>query len=141
MEFIYRTMIEEHGLPKLGASASTLGVRKGKDIATDENGLVHCPDFQVGHKNGMSCAPLIADLPEFAIPVEWGGNNTRVKLWRIRVADLGPELTAEQDAPTHVSIGPSTTRTFVDFVQAIQSTAPLWELMTVTKSLSHASED
>lgn len=133
MEFLYRAMIEEDGMPKLGASATTLGVRIGKDIETDD-GYVHLPDFQRDQKNGVSCSPSVSDLPAFAIPVEWGGRNTRVQVWKIRVEDLGRQLTAEQDGQTHISVGPARTMTFDAYVQAIQSTAPKWELVAAKGS-------
>jgi hypothetical protein len=68
MQFLYRAMAEKRGLPKLGSSATTLGVRKGKDIDVDVAGNVWRPDFSRGARNGVSCAPTVADLPEFAIP-------------------------------------------------------------------------
>lgn len=127
-------MIEKDGLPRVGPSATKLGVRKDKDIETDDDGNVHRPNFQHGHKNGMSCSPSIAHLPAFALPVEWGGGNERTRVWRIRPDALGPDLVAEQDGATHISIGPSRTMTLDEFTRAIESTAPQWELVVAPES-------
>lgn len=130
MDYLYRAMAEEKGSPRLGVSATTLGVRIGKDIEVDESGDVSRPDFSRGAHNGMSCAPMIGDLPEFAIPTSWGGSNDRTSIWRIRPSRLGPDLLAGQDRPGHVSIGPARKMPFTEFVSAIQRTAPFWELVT-----------
>lgn len=140
MEFLYRAMAEERGLPKLGSSATTLGVRKGKDIDVDDADDVRLPDFSRGARNGVSCAPTVADLPDFALPQDWGGTNPRTRIWRIRPADLGPDLVAGLDKPGHVSIGPGRTMSFAQFVQAIQRTAPLWELVTLESETQDESE-
>lgn len=86
-EGIYRAMLEENGMPKLGASASTLGIRKGKDIVPDPSGVVHRPSFQPRQPNGLSCVPRISDLPRFALPVAWGGRNKNLVVWMIDAAD------------------------------------------------------
>jgi len=130
MEFVYRAMVAEDGLPKVGCSATTLGVRRGKDIDVDELGDVDVPDFSHGARNGVSGAASVSDLPEFAIPEAWGGTNRRTQIWRICCADLGPELVAAVDKPGHVSIGPARKMPFAAFAAAIQRTAPFWELVT-----------
>jgi hypothetical protein len=123
-------MVDDSGLPRLGSSATTLGVRKGKDIEVDGNGLVHRPAFQPGGKNGVSCAPTIRRLPRFALPVEWGGAHQATVVWQITEADLGPDLVALQDGPSHISIGPARTMSFDEYVRAIQATAPKWVKVT-----------
>jgi hypothetical protein len=130
MEYIYRSMAEENGMPKLGSSATTLGVRPGIDIDVDEAGMVHRPDFKNQMKNGTSASPSVAALPDFALPPEFGGANRKTRIWRIRTHDLGPHLVAEQDGSSHISIGPARTTGFSDYVKAIQDTAPDWELVT-----------
>ena len=140
MEFLYRAMAEEGGLPKLGSSATTLGVRKGKDIDVDDAGDCLRPDFFRGERNGVSCTPSVVDLPEFAMPQDWGGANPRTRIWRIRRVELGPKLIAELDKPGHVSIGPCLKMSFLEFVQAIQRTAPFWELVAVESRTQNESE-
>jgi hypothetical protein len=130
-EGIYRAMIEENGMPRFAASATALGIRKGKDIVADQADRVHRPAFRPQGKNGLSCSRTITSLPSFALPVEWGGSNPRTVVWRIDEADLGPELIAQDDAipgkNRHVSIGPATTMPYDVFVRAIEATRDKWK--------------
>jgi len=131
-EGIYRAMIEDDdGMPRLGTSASTLGIRKGMDIVADQAGMVHRPAFRPRGKNGLSCSRTISALPHFALPVAWGGNNDKTVVWRIEEADLGPDLLAGDDpvpgANRHVSLGPSGTMPYDDYGKAIQATRPKWK--------------
>ena len=68
-EVIYRAMLEENGMPKLENAATTLGIRKGKDIIPDPADMVHLPNFQPSEPNGLSCGSSIKDLPRFALPI------------------------------------------------------------------------
>lgn len=130
MGLIYRAMVEENSMPKLGKSAITLAIRRAKDIAPDSADLVHRPTFQPGAKNGLSCSRTIESLPRFALPVQWGGSNKKTVVWTIDEVDLGALLAAQDDANpgtnSHVSVGPSGTMTFDDFVKAIEATRPSW---------------
>ena len=130
-EGIYRAMIEENGMPRLAASATALGIRKGKDILADQAGQVHRPAFQPLGKNGLSCSRTLASLPSFALPVEWGGSNPKTVVWRIEEADLSLELIAQEDAipgkNRHVSIGPASTMAYDAFVSAIEATRAKWK--------------
>jgi hypothetical protein len=119
-EGIYRAMVEEDGMPKLGASATLLGIRLGKDVVADSFGLVHRPAFRPGEKNGLSCAATIEALPAFSLPVEWGGSNKKTAVWRIADVDLPAELIAGKDSKSghnqHISIGPSASMKYNDFL-------------------------
>lgn len=130
-EGIYRAMAEENGMPKLGPSATMLGIRKSKDIDVDSGDNVHRPAFLPGEKNGLSCAATIDSLPRFAIPIEWGGLNSKTVLWRIHADDVPGNLLACEDSfpgtNRHVSIGPSATMKYNDFVDAIEATRPFWK--------------
>lgn len=124
-------MEEESGLPKLGTTATKLGIRLGVDIEVDARGDVHLPKLVPGKANGLSCAPDIANLPRFALPIAHGGRNKRTTVWRIQSADLGSELAAQEDTVPgyrrHVSIGPARTMSAKDYVRLIEGTRPLWE--------------
>jgi hypothetical protein len=100
---IFRAMAEENSMPKLGSSSQTLGVRQGIDIEVDSNGVVHPPAFVTGGKNGLSCSPEISLLPDFILPVKFGGTNRKTEVWQIGEQDLGPDLIVQQDAPDHIS--------------------------------------
>ncbi|REJ89541.1 MAG: hypothetical protein DWQ29_07565 [Planctomycetota bacterium] len=119
-------MLEENGFPMPGQSAVRLGIRPGRDIAVDANGLVHRPAFHAGGKNGLSCAPELLLLPPFALPIKFGGSHKKTEVWRIKNRDLPSDLMACQDGPRHVSIGPNDTMTFLRFVELIRRTAPAW---------------
>jgi hypothetical protein len=129
-EGIYRAMVEENALPKLGMNATTLGIRRDKDIVPDQGNQVHRPRFQSGEKNGLSCAPEIQSLPPFALPIAWGGGNRNTDVWRIAESDLGSNLVVREDtAPggkRHLSIGPAQTMSFDDYVRLIEATRPKW---------------
>lgn len=130
-EGIYRAMVEDEGMPKLGAAATLLGIRIGKDIVPDSTGAVDRPAFRAGEKNGLSCAATIDSLPLFALPVEWGGSNRRTAVWKIEDTDLPSDLIAGDDSMPdcnrHVSIGPSTAMDYNEFVRAIEATRPFWK--------------
>ena len=133
---IYRAMVEENGMPRLGASAATLGIRKGKDIVTDQADRVHRPAFLPRGKNGLSCSCTIESLPSFTLPVIWGGSNPKTVVWRIEETDLTTELIAQDDAipgkNRHISIGPATTMAYDDFVRAIEATRTMWKKVPKT---------
>jgi hypothetical protein len=135
-EGIYRAMIEENGVPKLGSTATALGIRKGKDIVPDNLGMVHRPKFNPGAENGLSCAPTIQTLPGFALPLEWGGLNQRTSVWVVESVVLGPHLIAQEDTVPngrrHISIGPARTMTFDEFVNAIEATKFQWKKVART---------
>ena len=132
-EGIYRAMIEDvDGLPMLGLVAVKLGVRPGVDIILDQQGAVHRPRFLPGQPNGLSCSPTIPDIPFFALPIAWGGSHRRTVVWRIAPSDLGSELIAQEDTPPqrkgrHLSIGPSGTMTFNEYLRAVQATRVKWK--------------
>ncbi len=137
---IYRAMIEDNGSPKLGSTATTLGVRQGKDIEVDEDGNVHPTDFAPHGKNGVSCSPVLDQLPPFALPGKWGGSHKKTEVWKINVKDLGLDLIAQQDGPQHISIGPSRTMTFAEFEQSVQATASTWEKVVWKSVLNDKDE-
>lgn len=135
---IHRSMEEEGGMPRLGATATRLGIRKGKDIIVDANDQVHRPQFQPGQPNGLSCAPEWKFLPLFVMPMGFGGPNKRTEVWYIDIEDLGSELVAAEDGRPgqnrHVSIGPSRTIQFAEFVAHIEATRPYWRKLSGASS-------
>jgi hypothetical protein len=132
-EGIYRAMREsDDGMPMLGTTAETLGIRRDKDIIPDPAGMVSRPSFQPARANGLSCAPTIQDLPGFVLPRTWGGRNPRTVIWRIDAADLGPDLIGVEDSDLsrpmrHLSIGPAQMMSFDDYVRLIENTRSKWK--------------
>lgn len=123
-------MKDDQGRPKLGSTALDLGIRPGRDIEVDHNGMVHRPAYRPGEKNGLSCASAIDQLPFFARPVKFGGGNTKTEVWKIRRTDLGSEIEARKDGGFHISIGPTTTMPLADYVAAIEQTVSRWVKVT-----------
>jgi hypothetical protein len=127
-------MLEEKGLPKIGNTAKTLGVRvpphPAPDIVPDANGLVHPPTPALSR--GMSCAPTIQDLPSHRRPLEWSGTQKHAmfKVWKIDDGELGPDLIAFRDSPGHITIGPVRTMTLDEFRAALAATQSKWTLVT-----------
>jgi hypothetical protein len=68
--------------------------------------------------------------------VAWGGLNKRTSVWKIESADLPIELLEGDDSAPgrnrHISIGPSTTMDYNDYVLAIEATRPLWKKIIKT---------
>jgi hypothetical protein len=130
---IFRAMEEFNGLPKLGMSATALGIRVGKDIDTDGHGAVHRPRFDANEANGLSCAPTAGDLPRFVRPISHGGIDRKTRVWMIHLDDLGPDLTAQEDSAPgnvrHISIGPERTMSFNDYCRAIELTRSKWRIV------------
>jgi hypothetical protein len=135
-EGIYRAMVEDDdGMPKLGPAATKLGIRRGKDIVPDTSHLVHRPAFRYDEPNGLTCVPTIQELPYFALPVEWGGTNRKTSVWKIEASALGPALVAGEDTEPgatdrHISVGPSRTMLYDDYVTAIEATRARWQKIT-----------
>ena len=129
---IYRAMVvAQDGMPVLGLAALKLGVRRGIDIIPDQKGMVYRPAFRPGEPNGLSCSPIVLDIPVFALPVEWGGSNSKTVVWRIELCDLGGDLVAQEDTVPqskgrHVSVGPSGPMHFDDYLRAVQATRSGW---------------
>jgi hypothetical protein len=126
MLVLYRAMLEENGLPKLGSSATRLGVRRDKDIAVDANGMVHAPSPGSDRLNGMSASTEMRFLPYFAMPQKVGGGHPKTEIWAIAEDQLGPDLAAVNDRPHHISVGPKRTMLFEDYVRAIELTVGTW---------------
>jgi hypothetical protein len=127
---IYRGMQEENGLPRLGDSPNCLGVRVPPalrpDIVPDSAGYVHPPSS--ASYRGMSCAVRIQDLPAHRRPVHWNGTRSQAdfKVWVIDEDDLGSDLIAFRDSPTHITIAPARTMTLAVYRTALAVTQSRW---------------
>ena len=130
---IYRGMLEENGLPKVGNSPKELGVRvppdPNPDIQPDAAGNVHPPTLL--SSRGMSCAPRVQDLPFHRRPAHWSGTQSQMdfQVWQIAEGDLGSDLMAFRDSARHITIGPARTLTLDQFRAALAGTQSKWTLV------------
>ncbi len=129
MPLMFRAMRQDaDGLPLVGPSASTLGVRPGIDIDVD-----HHDQVILNHK-GMSVSPSWQDMPLFRIPKRLGGqgkNNTfcykRGSLpFRQTPFALGLELLP--DSPTHGVVRPRKVVPLAQFEADLAATREEWQI-------------
>lgn len=121
MLMLYRGMKPApDGLPECGTTGRSLGVRVPEDIAPDASGRVH------PGTGGMSCAP---DDPMLLRPhrrpraLRGTGPDA---VFAISVADLGVDLTARQDSPTHALVEPCAATVLPAYVAVLHATRPRW---------------
>jgi RHS repeat-associated protein len=124
---LYRAMREHNGMPEIGRSARSLGVRvknspDGRGDILAVNGMVR------PGTGGMSVAPLTPhNLPPFRRPVQFGG-TCKDPAWVINLEQLtDPRLTYRQDSLTHGMIEPAYEMPLEEYEQALADTAPLWQ--------------
>lgn len=124
-------MLPDGAYPKLGRSATTLGVRVGEDIAPDGNGDVH------PGPHGMSVAPSLRDLPVHRVPKRLrhlregasGSDNSRV--WRhgegrFEVSIVAPHLVLQPDRSDHGIVAPESVMPLAQYEDAIAQTRSGW---------------
>jgi RHS repeat-associated protein len=116
---LFRGMKNADGLPAVGPTARTLGVRPRSDIPVDGVGMVR------PNTGGMSVAPSPGALPPHRRPPEFGGTG-KDPVWGIRADQLGPDLRYVPDGPTHGTIQPSRAMTIDEFQRALCSTGVCW---------------
>lgn len=127
---LYRAMtMADDGMPMVGSSKRTLGVRPG-DQKPNNDVLAVQPDDIVGPgSGGMSVAPNDPmNLPKFLRPSEFGGTG-KDPVWEIDEIDLPPTLLFRQDKPTHGLIEVTAPSTLADYVSALHSTRDRWRLV------------
>lgn len=125
---LFRSMKEApDGLPVIGPSARTLGVRPGNQPTPDV--LASDPaDLVLPGQGGMSVAPDDPlYLQKHRRPVSLGGTG-RDPVWYIEVDILGVELRFRRDHIGHGLIEPRHPLTLQDFQDALSATRPQWKL-------------
>lgn len=124
--WLYRAMKEaSDGLPV--CAPNMLGIRIGKDVDVDADGLVR-PE-----RGGVSVTPYDpADLPLHALPKSMGGTG-KYPVWRIQVRSFSKSLNFRPDPRkrTHGFIEPSKRMSADDYREEIESTRHLWEKVDV----------
>ena len=127
---LFRAMkMSGDGLPELGRTKRTLGVRPG-NLAPNNDVLAIRPDDVVNPGvGGMSVAPdEPIHLPRFLRPPAFGGTG-KDPVWVIDEADLPPELTVRRDKAIHGMIEPKTDMTLTEYESALASTRGEWQLV------------
>ena len=125
MTELFRGMKEDaNGMPEIGEISRGLGVRPGFDVRAKDLG-----DLVGSGQGGMSVSPDDPQsLPYFRRPPALGGTS-KDPVWRITVADLGPDLQYRPD-PTHAGHGfvePSRSMTLAEYQQALAQTQRHWQ--------------
>jgi hypothetical protein len=127
---LYRAMMKgDDGLPVVGRSSRRLGVRTSADVLPNvepDVTAIDPDDIMNPASGGISTAPNdVMNLPPLRLPVHLGGRG-RDPVWYIDASDLGPDLTARQDSPTHAMIEPSRSMTLAEYEAAITETRAKW---------------
>jgi hypothetical protein len=128
MPKLFRGMkADPNGLPAIGPSSRTLGVRPGIDVPAAGPGDVVLPG-----QEGMSVAPddpLL--LPIIRRPPGFGGTG-RDPVWMIDEADLGADLVYRPDPNRagHGFVEPSRPMTLDEYQHALAATQPHWVMVT-----------
>ncbi len=125
MTELFRGMKEEpKGMPEIGETSRSLGVRPGFDVPATAAG-----DLVQPGQGGMSVSPDDPlRLPYFRRPPALGGTS-KDPVWRLRAADLGPDLNYRPDPahPAHGFVEPSRSLTLAEYQRALTQTQRLWQ--------------
>lgn len=126
---LYREMdVADDGLPLVGPSNITLGVRTGGrlfDIPVAEDGTV-APRPTTESRGGMSVAPRTPmNLHEQHRPAELGGSGS-YPVWRLSKSDLDPDLLYQETSPTHGRLAPARRMSLQDYEAALARTRASW---------------
>ncbi len=118
---VYRAMKEDqNGKPVVGATARTLGIRTGVDVAVVGGQVLP------GH-GGMSVS--VGDprnLPAHRRPTGFGGTG-KDPVWEADVSVLGSDLQFVQDSPTHGTIQPTRPMSPDEFEKVLAATMDDWK--------------
>jgi hypothetical protein len=127
---LYRAMkVAADGLPEVGRTKRTLGVRPGDQAPNNDVHAVLPDDPVIPGTGGMLVAPNDPlNLPRYLRPREFGGTG-KDPVWEIDDADLPPALVFRQDKATHGMIEPKDETTLAGYESALASTRDRWRLV------------
>lgn len=118
---IFRCMRPEpDGYPTLGASLSTLGVRRVKDIPVLPDGTA------APGTGGMSVTPDDPDAMPFDLLPRSRGGDGRHPIFSLAVGRLPGSLTVRVDAPDHANVEPTYACQFDRYNDDVQATRLTW---------------
>ena len=119
---------DDDGLPTVGPSSSTLGVRPGIDIDVDPQ------NNAISNDKGMSVAPSWKDISPRRIPKRLGGqgsNGTYVFVFGSGIfeqAVIADGLELLPDSPTHGVVRPIATVPLAQYETALAATRASWRI-------------
>jgi hypothetical protein len=119
------------GLPEVGPTARTLGVRRGDQTPNQDVQAVAPGDPVAAGAGGMSVAPTPTALARNRRPIEYGGSG-KDPVWVMDSSELPPVLEFRQDSPTHGLVEPAANvlLTLAEYEAALESTRDRWQLVT-----------
>ena len=114
------------GLPEVGPTARTLGVRAGDKAPHNDVTATAPTDSVVPNTGGMSVAPDDpTNLPKNRRPAALGGTGND-PVWEIDDSDLGEELKFRQDKKTHGFVEVAQEMTLYEYEQVLTATRTKW---------------
>lgn len=128
---LYRAMkAAADGLPEVGSSARSLGVR-GLDQAPDHDVQASgAADPVRPGEGGMSAVPDDPmSLARHRRPAALSGTG-KDPVWVIDETELGSDLAYRRDKPTHGLVEPAGEMTLAEYQQALLLTRPRWRRVT-----------
>ncbi len=124
---LYRAMkVAADGLPEVGPTARTLGVRPADEAPHNDVQATAPTDVVIPGAGGMSVAPNDpANLPANRRPAALGGSG-KDPVWEIDDAELGVELSHRQDSQMHGLVEVAREMTLAEYEQALAATRGKW---------------
>jgi hypothetical protein len=127
MTELFRGMKEDAGgMPELGESSRSLGVRPGIDVAAAKS-----VDSVFPGQGGMSVSPDDPQhLPYYRRPATLGGTG-KDPVWRIADVDLGQDLQYRPDPARggHGFVEPARSMTLAEYQRALAQTQRFWQMI------------
>jgi hypothetical protein len=125
---LYRAMkVSADGLPEVGPTARSLGVRAADQAPHNDVPAAAPTDSITPGTGGMSVTPNDPmNLPKQRRPAALGGTG-KDPVWEIDDADLGSGLQFRQDKPTHGLIEVKDEMALADYEQALAATRDKWK--------------
>jgi hypothetical protein len=110
------------GLPEIGDTAKTLGVRPNTDLAVVD-GIV---EPQTG---GMSANTSVDAVPSFRKPPALGGSGKDLSVFTIRSNDFDSRLVVVQDSADHATVQPAGNMDYDTYNILLRESRPRWAVV------------
>jgi hypothetical protein len=110
------------GLPELGGSAKTLGVRPNTDLPVVDS-------FVEPHTGGMSVNTSVDAVPSFRKPPALGGSGKDTSVFTIRSNDFDSRLVVVQDSADHATVQPAGNMDYDTYNILLRESRPRWAVV------------